>query len=1068
MFVTSNSPPPVPSLAILPIVSFLASEVCAEPVTLENSPAITTDTTFSEDTQVVFSTGPYRVVDADNKTFIVTSPNASSLTLEAFSRNDGQILSARNSGSFSLSDFNNVTITTNNSVLVANNGTIGFVISGQLNLSSTAQNNSYVINIQNGGKITTQTESISISGVGGINNTASSISLNAINSLNINSSGGTTTGVRNNNGIVELVSGGSLTIKANGYAVSSDKGQVCLLAKGDEGITLIGDNGDVVSAKNTALIELGNPNEELKKLTVTSTNDANAVYGLYATNQGTVRVTSQSTSISTSNRGVYASNGTVVFDRSSSPQQTVTITSKSNRGIDSNNSGKVQILTDVLTLNSSGTGITAANSSEIVLGSAQDYISKLSISPGNGYGIGSSGSSEIIVASANTEIISHEQQKTDAGSQPYSGNGIFASDNGIVRLLNTDDKNQRLYIDSRWGAMFASGGQIDVASGSADLIGSVLATKGGSVVLGSEQSLSDLSVRVEDGNTGADEAAVNARTGSIIINAKKAEISSSKTAIMATGQNTEPADSSVSINVSDSLTINGDITANVHRDGSSELGGNRFISINDTTEGDVVINGNILTESDGSNTSSAVVLNLKTENSVLNGAVLDTDRSSSFSESTGGTELNLSSGSAWNVSGDSVIKTVNSENGRINTDASSITIDSLNNSGSGTTITANAVEEGLIHINRNHGDGLTVVLQSEATDTLPGDSVGNEKVMNSLVYIGETDSSYVITANEGSVIGTSTLTKNPDGSVSYSQQVNTVTQGLEDISAMNYLMFRSQMNDLQKRMGDLRIMPKESGAWARYYGGQNKYGASGLKNKYHTLQLGADYRITDNFILGGTFSYTDDNGTLKNGSSDGKQYSFGLYGGWLGENGQYADVIVKRHRIKTEYDLTNLSGIYNSASYYNWGTTISAEYGWRFECSSTGFYVEPQAEFSIGHLDGVKYSTSRGVSVHQKTIKSVVGRIGTAVGYIFPNNKGSVYAKASVLHDWDGKAEGTLTFKSQKTSYRDDLGGTWGEFAVGGTYNAGRNLTAYGEVQTTAGSPIRNPWQLSVGLRYSF
>ncbi len=83
-------------------------------------------------------------------------------------------------------------------------------------------------------------------------------------------------------------------------------------------------------------------------------------------------------------------------------------------------------------------------------------------------------------------------------------------------------------------------------------------------------------------------------------------------------------------------------------------------------------------------------------------------------------------------------------------------------------------------------------------------------------------------------------------------------------------------------------------------------------------------------------------------------------------------------------------------------------------------------------------------------------------------NKGSVYAKASVLHDWNGRAEGSLSYKSQKSLYRYDLGGTWGEFAVGGTYNPTKNLSAYGQVKTSTGSLVRNPWQVSIGLRYSF
>lgn len=1139
----------------------------ASATVLENHSAIKSNIVFSEDSQVVFSTSPYVVVEADSATVQLSSDSSSSLILDAYSRNDGQILRAKNDGVVSFFGFRDVSITTNSNVLYANSGEFQFDILGSLALQSTAASQ-YIIRTETDGSVEAYADSISVTGGRGIQNKGTTV-LEATDSVRINAtdgialssqsgsmnlvggqisltagtdainstSGGTVNlkatvgdlavnsgsyGVTNNNGgtvalsaagDLAIVSGahailnkseaGTVSLEANNLTIGSDQvavhntsgtvkvtargtaeinsvknavyssgGQVLLHILGDEGLAVTSKTATAINAVNASSVTLGDASQEIKKFTVVSgEDDSSYTHALYAGSQSVIQVTAQSSDIlsrGTGSYGVYAYNGTVLFNKSDSSGQTLTVTSENARGINSN-SGKIDILADSVTVNSALNGIYAQTNSEITLGSADDPVSTLTVTTGNGYGISSSASA-ITISAVNSEIISQEQENTNEGAtQPYGGTGIFAINSGTVSFLDTGNENQKITVDSRWGALFAqSGGTIDIASGSADLTGSVLATTSGSVILGSQKALSELSITVEDGNTGADEAAVNARTGSITINAEKAEINSSKTAILATGQGSESADSSVSINVSESLTVNGDISAAVHRDGDSALEGNRSIVINDAAEGSVVVNGNILTESNGSETVSAIVLNLKSEDSVLNGAVIDTDRSSSLSDSNGGTELNLFSGAAWNVSGDSSIKTINSENGIINTSGNNLTIDSLSNSGLGTTISTSSVQANQISINQNYGEGLTVVLQSEATDALPGDSEGNQAAMEAVVSVANSDSSYSILAEEGTVVGTSVLIKNSDGTSSYSEQVNTVTQGLEDISAMNFLMFRSQMNDLQKRMGDLRIMPKESGAWVRYYGGQNKYGSSNLKNKYNTLQLGADYRIADNFILGGTFSYTDDNGTLKNGSSDGKQYSFGLYGGWLADNGQYVDVIVKRHRIKTEYNLTNLSGVLNTASYYNWGTTVSAEYGWRLGCPSTGFYVEPQAEFSIGHLDGVKYHTNQGVSVHQKTIKSVVGRVGTAVGYVFPENKGSVYAKASVLHDWNGKAEGTLRYKGQKTSYRDDLGGTWGEFAVGGTYNAGKHLSTYGEIQTTAGSPIRNPWQISVGLRYSF
>jgi len=307
-----------------------------------------------------------------------------------------------------------------------------------------------------------------------------------------------------------------------------------------------------------------------------------------------------------------------------------------------------------------------------------------------------------------------------------------------------------------------------------------------------------------------------------------------------------------------------------------------------------------------------------------------------------------------------------------------------------------------------------------------------------------------------------------NGVLTTTEVANTVNSSLIDIASSNYLFFRSQINDVSARLGDLRSMPKTAGAWVRYYGGENKYSGKDMKEKYHTLQIGADKFINDNFYLGGTFSYTKGDGTLANGSTDDKNFNFGIYGGWMGEKGQFVDVIIKRHRLKSDFDLYSGNGV-SSGNFHNWATSVSVEAGWRFNCPSNGFYAEPQVELQVGHVDSANYTTSRGVKVKQKGIDSVIGRAGVAVGYSFPENKGNAYAMASVLHDWKGEVKSTFGNASgQSRTYSEDLGGTWGEFALGGTYNPTKNVSAYGQFKTSTGSPVRNPWQVSVGLRYNF
>lgn len=524
--------------------------------------------------------------------------------------------------------------------------------------------------------------------------------------------------------------------------------------------------------------------------------------------------------------------------------------------------------------------------------------------------------------------------------------------------------------------------------------------------------------------------------------------------------------------------------------------GDAIIRINESGTNKVVLNGDIKYSYDqktsGTSVDADVLVNLTGNNSQWTGNVKtgwNSDEKPDLDKLTvQDFKLVLADGAQWNptivpeIDGDKQglkaipVNNMTFNDGVINITKAQdqkVTIEKLQGTGGvvnvaastdGTTISsaqlkADAVE-GAPHFTVN-AVGLTsdeITNQKEAMESF---------YANALDLAEGSDATATLNVAEGAVAGALTAEVAKNGSVVVNEAQNTVNSSLIDIAASNFLFFRSQMNDVSARLGDLRSMPKTAGGWVRYYGGKNKYSSGNMSEKYNTVQLGGDGFIHDNFYLGGTFSYTHGDGDLRNGSTDDKNFNFGIYGGWLGDSGQFVDVIIKRHRVKSDFSLYNTMGR-NSGSFHNWGTSASVEAGWRLQCPDTGFYVEPQAELQFGRLDSVDYKTNKGVKVEQDSIDSFVGRAGVAVGYTFPENKGNAYAKASVLHDWKGDVKSTFSSNGAKRTYKDDLGGTWGEFAVGGTFNPTKNISAYGQVKTSAGSPVRNPWQVSIGVRYSF
>lgn len=67
----------------------------------------------------------------------------------------------------------------------------------------------------------------------------------------------------------------------------------------------------------------------------------------------------------------------------------------------------------------------------------------------------------------------------------------------------------------------------------------------------------------------------------------------------------------------------------------------------------------------------------------------------------------------------------------------------------------------------------------------------------------------------------------------------------------------------------------------------------------------------------------------------------------------------------TVYD-TNSSRV--TGDFNNTGVSLSAEYG-RKNALQNGWYIEPQAQFTLGYLGGDSYTTSNGIEAIQSGIK---------------------------------------------------------------------------------------------------
>ena len=383
-------------------------------------------------------------------------------------------------------------------------------------------------------------------------------------------------------------------------------------------------------------------------------------------------------------------------------------------------------------------------------------------------------------------------------------------------------------------------------------------------------------------------------------------------------------------------------------------------------------------------------------------------------------------------------------------------------SGNGT-ITTNSLDNKLVIDEKAAGTKLKVEGSGEIGDKILAGEATLEELAGTAKVDGKTASDVVETQN-GIIAGKMFAKVGADGEIDTSTIKRAIQQHNQAVSSManlSLMTWRQENNDMNKRLGEVRASEGSQGIWARMARGQSKYGQQGIKNQYNYYQLGYDSKISDDWILGGAFTYTDGDSSYTNGSGTNKHTGFAVYGSNLRDDGSFIDLIAKYAHMKNDFDV---NGGVGSGDYSTNGLSFSAEYGKRFHQES--YWIEPQAELTYGRVSSADFTTKNGASVHQDSMDSLVGRLGFSLGKDI--KQGNVYVRASYLYDFQGDTSVTMSKGGAATPFKTDLGGGWWEFGVGTNLDLGHDTHFYLDVETTAGGDVDTPWQWNAGVRYSF
>lgn len=388
---------------------------------------------------------------------------------------------------------------------------------------------------------------------------------------------------------------------------------------------------------------------------------------------------------------------------------------------------------------------------------------------------------------------------------------------------------------------------------------------------------------------------------------------------------------------------------------------------------------------------------MDTEDSLFTGA--------SIIAPTGGvdgvTDIAMSNGARWNMTGDSSVTNLTVNSGAVvnmtaNTDYQTLTVDNFNgNNGiflmKSDLETQAADQSDKVAITAAEAGSSGKIQVSDASFARGTEVTGTRHQLlvtdasENAVFTGEkldTGGLWDVTPTienglnvydeAGNVIGTKDewyLTK-------LTKKVNDDTRPLLYGGDSTYAMYRRSIDTLRQRRGNLRQRGKtddDSGIWVRSRGGQME--GDGWDSRYNIFQLGYEYSDT----AGSVYGFFGERGIASPDyeTGNGKEHTLagGIYGTWYGDHSRYTDIVAKIGRDDTTI---NTYGPYpDKGDYRTAEQSLSVEHGRTlYRGKDRSYFIEPQVQLVLGHLNDTSYTTERGTRVERDSLNSAIGRLG--------------------------------------------------------------------------------------------
>ncbi|ROR08865.1 autotransporter outer membrane beta-barrel domain-containing protein [Erwinia sp. JUb26] len=276
---------------------------------------------------------------------------------------------------------------------------------------------------------------------------------------------------------------------------------------------------------------------------------------------------------------------------------------------------------------------------------------------------------------------------------------------------------------------------------------------------------------------------------------------------------------------------------------------------------------------------------------------------------------------------------------------------------------------------------------------------------------------------------------------------------------------------LNQHMTASRHARDDGGVWISYFGGENHNTTSagaGYKLNTNGVMLGVDNLFDakngGSWLAGLAFSSARSDLDVMNSSGDLDSYGAQFYLSRRFENGIFVDTSGQYNHFSNSGDARTLDGQRSRSDFSTNGYGLGMKLGYTWEDS--GYFAEPYVQATGRVIDGAHYTMNNGMVVNGDDFKSMVGEIGTDVGYTFDLNEGYIkpYLHMAALNEFADSNETRLN----NINMNNSIDGAAFQIGGGAEVQLMKNVGGYASFNYTTGDNLERPWQANVGVNYSW